>query len=150
MADAQTAGGYAKEITEDEKQKQADAIKRHIAKSDACITTALIPGRRAPILITAEMVRGMRPGSVIVDLAAEQGGNCALTQPGLEIEHAGVTIVGLTNVASLMPADASRLYARNVSALLEHLAPGGELALDFDDEITAGACVTRPTAEVAA
>ncbi len=90
----------------------------------------------------------MRPGSVIVDLASESGGNCELTEPGREITSAGVTIVGLTNVASLMPADASRLYARNVSALLEHLAPGGTLHLDFDDEITAGACVAGapPTA----
>ena len=92
----------------------------------------------------------MRPGSVIVDLAAETGGNCELTEPGREIAHGGVTIVGLTNVPSLMPADASRLYARNVSALLEHLAPGGTPALDFEDEITAGACVTGPPAGVAA
>jgi NAD(P) transhydrogenase subunit alpha len=91
----------------------------------------------------------MRPGSVIVDLAAETGGNCELTKPGEETTERGVTIVGLTNVPSTMPADASRLYARNVSALLTHLAPEGELQLDFDDEITAGACVTR-AAEVAA
>ena len=86
----------------------------------------------------------MRPGSVIVDLASESGGNCELTEPGREITHTGVTIVGLTNVASSMPSDASRLYARNVSALLDHLAPGGTLELDFEDEITAGACVTGP------
>ena len=106
------------------------------------ITTALIPGRPAPRLIPADAVRKMRPGSVIVDLAAETGGNCELTKPGEETDEGGVTIVGLTNLASLMAADASRLYARNVMALLQHLAPGGELALDFDDEITAGACVT--------
>ena len=92
----------------------------------------------------------MRPGSVIVDLASESGGNCELTEPGREITNAGVTIVGLTNVASLMPADASRLYARNVSALLEHLAPEGTLHLDFDDEITAGACVAGAPAAATA
>ena len=91
---------------------------------DVVITTAAVPGRPAPTLIHAPAVESMRPGSVIVDLAAETGGNCELTEPGREIAHSGVTIVGLTNVPSLMPADASRLYARNVSALLEHLAPG--------------------------
>jgi NAD(P) transhydrogenase subunit alpha len=92
----------------------------------------------------------MRPGSVIVDLAADTGGNCEVTSPGHEIAHTGVTIVGFTNVPSLMPADASRLYSRNVAALLQHLAPDGELALDFDDEITAGACVAGAPAEVPA
>jgi NAD(P) transhydrogenase subunit alpha len=114
------------------------------------ITTAAVPGRPAPTLIPADAVDAMRPGSVIVDLAAESGGNCELTEPGREITHAGVTIVGLTNVPSLMAADASRLYARNVGTLLEHLAPAGTLALDFDDEITAGACVTGGPAEGAA
>jgi len=109
-----------------------------------------VPGRPAPTLIHAPGVESMRPGSVIVDLAAETGGNCELTEPGREITHDGVVIVGLTNVPSLMPADASRLYARNVTALLEHLAPGGTLQLDFEDEITAGACVTGPPAGVAA
>jgi NAD(P) transhydrogenase subunit alpha len=107
------------------------------------ITTALVPGRAAPRLIPAAAVAGMRPGSVIVDLAAEAGGNCELTQPGEVVEREDVTIVGLTNVPSTMPYHASQLYARNVSALLQHLAPNGELALDWDDEITAGACVTR-------
>ena len=112
------------------------------------ITTALIPGRPAPKLIPASAVRGMRPGSVIVDLAAEAGGNCELTEPGEEVVREGVTIVGPTNLAATMPYHASQLYARNVTALLQHLAPDGELVLDFDDEITAGACVTRK--EVAA
>ena len=107
------------------------------------ITTALVPGRPAPRLIPAAAVSRMRQGSVVVDVAAEAGGNCELTVPGEIVEREGVTIVGLTNLASLMAADASRLYSRNVAALLQHLAPGGELALDFDDEITAGACVTR-------
>ena len=97
-------------------------------------------------LVPASSVAAMRAGSVIVDLAAEAGGNCELTSPGEEVVREGVTIVGLTNLPSLLAADASRLYARNVAALLHHLAPGGELALDFDDEITAGACVTREPA----
>ena len=107
------------------------------------ITTALVPGRPAPRLIPASAVAAMRGGSVIVDLAAEAGGNCELTSPGEEIVREGVTIVGLTNLASSMPYHASQLYSRNVTALLLHLAPEGELTLDFEDEITAGACVTR-------
>ena len=146
----ETEGGYARELTAEQQQAQQDALSARIPDFDVVITTAAVPGRPAPTLIPAGVVDAMHEGSVIVDLAAETGGNCALTEPGREIEHAGVMIVGLTNVPSLMPADASRLYARNVSALLEHLAPGGHLALDFDDEITAGACVTHPTAEVAA
>jgi NAD(P) transhydrogenase subunit alpha len=108
------------------------------------ITTALVPGKPAPHLIPAAAVERMHAGSVIVDLAAEAGGNCELTEAGTEIEHGGVTIIGYTDLPSRMPAHASQLYARNVSALLQHLAPGGTLTLDFDDEITAGACVARP------
>jgi NAD(P) transhydrogenase subunit alpha len=145
----ETAGGYATELSPEEQARQSEALEEHIASMDLVITTALVPGRPAPKLIPAAAVRRMRPGSVVVDLAAETGGNCELTVPGEEVVREGVTIVGLTNVPSLVPSDASRLYARNVSALLEHLAPGGELALDFDDEITAGACVARPE-EVAA
>ena len=107
------------------------------------ITTAAIPGRPAPKLITAEAVRAMRPGSVIVDLAAETGGNCELTEPGSEIVDGGVTIVGLTNLPSTMPTHASQLLSRNIAALLGLLVRDGELALDWDDEIVAGACVTR-------
>jgi NAD(P) transhydrogenase subunit alpha len=145
----ETAGGYATELTDEQQARQQEALEEHIAAMDVVITTALVPGRPAPRLIPASAVRRMRPGSVIVDLAAEAGGNCELTVPGDEVVREGVTIVGLTNLPSLVPNDASRLYARNVSALLEHLAPGGELALDFSDEITAGACVARPE-EVAA
>jgi proton-translocating NAD(P)+ transhydrogenase subunit alpha len=139
----ETEGGYARELSPEEQARQQAALEERIPGFDAVITTALVPGRAAPRLIPAAALRGMRPGSVIVDLAAEAGGNCELTAPGEIVERDGVTIVGLTNLASLMAADASRLYARNVSALLLHLAPGGELTLDFDDEITAGACVTR-------
>ena len=142
----ETEGGYARELTAEQQAAQQAALNERIPEFDIVITTAAVPGRPAPKLIPATAARAMRSGSVIVDLAAETGGNCELTEPGREVVHDGVTIVGLTNVASLMPADASRLYARNVSALLEHLAPGGALSLDFDDEITAGACVAgRPT-----
>jgi NAD(P) transhydrogenase subunit alpha len=140
----ETAGGYATELTEEQQAQQQAALEEQIAAMDVVITTALVPGRPAPRLIPASVVRRMRPGSVVVDLAAEAGGNCELTVPGEEVVRDGVTIVGLTNLAALVPSDASRLYARNVSALLEHLAPGGVLTLDFADEITAGACVAKP------
>jgi NAD(P) transhydrogenase subunit alpha len=140
----ETAGGYATELTEAEQRQQQEELTRAIGDCDVVITTALVPGRPAPRLISAAAVRAMRPGSVIVDLAAEAGGNCELTEPGAEVVREGVTIVGLTNLAATMPVHASQLYARNVSALLVHLAPDGRLQLDFDDEITAGACVARP------
>jgi NAD(P) transhydrogenase subunit alpha len=139
----ETAGGYARELTEDEQRGQQEALAERIPDYDVVITTALIPGRPAPKLIPAAAVKRMRPGSVIVDLAAEAGGNAEPTQPGEIVERDGVTLVGLTNLASTMPFHASQLYARNVSALLQHLAPEGRLALDWDDEITSGACVTR-------
>jgi NAD(P) transhydrogenase subunit alpha len=139
----ETEGGYARELTEEEQRRQQEELEQRLPEFDAVVTTAQVPGRPAPKLIPASAVEAMRPGSVIVDLAAETGGNCALTEPGEEVVRHGVTILGLVNLAATMPLDASRLYARNVSALLEHLAPEGRLELDFDDEITAGACVTR-------
>jgi len=139
----ETEGGYARELTEEEQRRQQDELARRIPEFDVVITTALIPGRPAPKLIPASAVEGMRPGSVIVDLAAEAGGNCELTEPGEEVVREGVTIVGLTNLPSTMPAHASQLYSKNVGALLNHLVVDGELQLDFEDEITAGACVTR-------
>jgi NAD(P) transhydrogenase subunit alpha len=139
----ETAGGYARELTEDEQRRQQAALAERIPDYDVVITTALVPGKPAPRLIPAGSVARMRPGSVIVDLAAEAGGNCEATEPGEVVERNGVTVVGLTNLPSTMPFHASQLYARNVSALLQHLAPDGELALDWEDEITAGACVTR-------
>ena len=141
----ETAGGYATELTPEQQAEQQRALEERIPDFDVVITTALIPGRPAPRLIPAAAVAQMRPGSVIVDLAAETGGNCELTRPGEEADENGVRIVGLLNLPSLMAADASRLFARNVTSLLQHLAPGGELALDFEDEITGGACVTRST-----
>jgi NAD(P) transhydrogenase subunit alpha len=142
-------GGYARELTPEELELQQRALEERIPEFDAVITTALVPGRPAPKLIPASAVAAMSAGSVIVDLAAETGGNCELTEPGEEVVREDVTIVGFTNVPSTMPAHASQLYSRNVTALLTHLAPEGELKLDFEDEITAGACVTRG-AEVAA
>jgi NAD(P) transhydrogenase subunit alpha len=143
VSGTETEGGYATELTPEQQAQQQAALEERIPEFDVVITTALVPGRPAPKLIPAAAVAGMRPGSVIVDLAAETGGNCELTAPGEEVEREGVTIVGFTDLASRLPYHASQLYSRNVSALLEHLAPGGELALDFDDEITGGACVTR-------
>jgi len=139
----ETEGGYARELTPEEQERQQEELERRIPDFDAVITTALVPGRPAPKLIPASAVRGMRPGSVIVDLAAEAGGNCELTEPGEEVVREGVTIVGLTNLPSTMPFHSSQLYSKNVAALIEHLVTDGELALDFGDEITAGACVTR-------
>jgi H+-translocating NAD(P) transhydrogenase subunit alpha len=140
----ETEGGYARELTPEEQQRQQAALEERLPEFDVVVSTALVPGRAAPRLVPASAVARMRPGAVVVDLAAEAGGNCELTQPGKVVERGGVTVVGLTNLASTMPADASRLLSRNVQALLQHLAPEGELALDFDDEITAGACVVRP------
>jgi NAD(P) transhydrogenase subunit alpha len=140
----ETAGGYATELTEEQQRAQQEALTRAIAGQDVVITTALVPGRPAPRLITAEAVRSMRPGSVIVDLAAEAGGNCELTEPGDEVVREGVTILGPLNLPATVPLHASQLYSRNVSALLAHLAPDGELRLDWDDEITAGTSVARP------
>ena len=139
----ETEGGYARELSAEEQQRQQSALEQRIPEFDAVITTALVPGRPAPKLIPASAVSAMRAGSVIVDLAAETGGNCELTEPGDEVVREGVTIVGLTNLPSSMPSHASQLYSRNVMALLAHLAPERELKLDFEDEITAGACVTR-------
>jgi proton-translocating NAD(P)+ transhydrogenase subunit alpha len=139
----ETEGGYAQALSEEQQQRQQQELEARLPEFDVVITTALIPGRPAPRLIPASAVAAMRPGSVIVDLAAEAGGNCELTEPGGEVVRENVTIVGPTNLPSSMPFHASQLYARNVAALIRHLAPEGELALDFDDEITAGACVTR-------
>ena len=134
-------GGYARELTPEEMQAQQQALEARIGDFDVVITTAAVPGRAAPKIIPASAVKAMRPGSVIVDLAAETGGNCELTEPGEIVEREGVTLVGVTNLPSSMPYHASTLYSRNIQALLLHLAPEGELSLDWSDEITAGACV---------
>ena len=139
----ETEGGYARELSEEEQRKQQEELEARIGDFDVVVTTALIPGRPAPKLIPQSAIESMRPGSVIVDLAAEAGGNADLTQADEEVTHNGVTILGPTNLPSSMPYHASQLYARNVTALVNHLAPEGELTLDFEDEITSGACVTR-------
>ena len=139
----ETEGGYARELTPEQQAAQQVELQARIPTFDAVITTAAIPGRPAPTLITAEAVRAMRPGSVIVDLAAESGGNCELTQPGSEIVESGVTIVGTTNIPSSMPTHASQLLSRNVASLVGLFVREGELVIDWDDEIVSGSCVTR-------
>ncbi len=141
VTDAEAEGGYARELTAEEMKAQQDALEGRIAEFDVVITTAAVPGRAAPKIIPASAVQAMRPGSVIVDLAAETGGNCELTEPGEVVVREDVTLVGLTNLPSTMPYHASTLYSRNVQALLLHLAPEGQLKLDWSDEITAGTCV---------
>jgi H+-translocating NAD(P) transhydrogenase subunit alpha len=139
----ETEGGYARELTAEQQEAQQAELQSRIPGFDAVITTAAIPGRPAPKLVTADAVRGMRAGSVIVDLAAETGGNCELTKPGEVVVEDGVTIVGTTNLPSTMATHASQLLARNMASLLGLLVKDGELVLDWDDEIVAGACVTR-------
>jgi NAD(P) transhydrogenase subunit alpha len=139
----EAAGGYAREMTEDRAARQRDLLAPFVAAADAVITTAAVPGRRAPLLVTAAMVGGMRPGSVVVDLAAESGGNCELSVPGEQVWHGQVLVWGARNPASAMPQHASQLYARNLVNLLLLMSEGGEVRLDFDDEIVAGCCVTH-------
>lgn len=142
--DAEGAGGYAKELTEEAKRKQQEQLGLKTREFDAVITTALIPGRPAPRLITKETVAGMRPGSVIVDLAAETGGNCELTEPGKTCVKHGVTICGHINLPATMPVHASQLYAKNVTELLKLMVnKEGKLTIDFNDEIIKGACLTH-------
>lgn len=143
LEDVETAGGYAKEVTEDVKKKEHELLRRHVAESDVVICTAQVPGKRAPILVTADMVDAMRPGSVIVDLAAEAGGNCELTKPGEELVHNGVIVAGPVNVPSMLAAHASQMYARNVQALLLHIVRDGSIHVDLDDEIVGACCVTH-------
>ncbi len=141
--DAQDAGGYAKAQSEDFYQRQQQQLAKRMAGSDVVITTALVPGQPAPVLISEAAVIGMKPGSVIVDLAAEKGGNCACTEPDRDIVVHGVTIIGRTNLPSEIPANASQMYTKNVVTFLKHLAPEGELVLDLEDEITRGAMLTH-------
>jgi NAD(P) transhydrogenase subunit alpha len=141
---AEGEGGYARELTDEEKQAQQQELAEKISTFDVVITTALVPGRPAPRLVTAESVKNMKPGSVIVDLAGETGGNVELTEPGKTVVKHDVTIVSPLNLPSSMAEHASALYARNVQSLLELLVDDeGTLNLDFDDEIIAGACITR-------
>jgi H+-translocating NAD(P) transhydrogenase subunit alpha len=141
--EASGEGGYARELTEEERAEQQRALQEAIGKVDVVITTALVPGRRAPTLVTAGAVENMKPGSVIVDLAGEAGGNCELSEPGQTVIKHNVKITAPLNVASTMSEHASQLYARNVEALLGLMIEDGELKLDFDDEVISGACLTR-------
>jgi NAD(P) transhydrogenase subunit alpha len=136
-------GGYAKEMSREALQKQQATIAEHIATADVVITTALIPGKPAPRLVTVEMVERMRAGSVIVDIAAEQGGNCALTQPDQDVRHNDVIVLGPTNLPATSPLDASTLYARNVLELVLHVVEKGALKIDLEDEITKGTLLTH-------
>jgi H+-translocating NAD(P) transhydrogenase subunit alpha len=141
--DAQTAGGYAKEVSEDYKKRQSEALAKHAAKADAIVCTALIPGKRAPVLITEEIVKSMRAGSVIVDLAAEQGGNCALTEPGQTVVKHGVTIIGAADLPSHVSVHASQMWSRNMEKLLFHVTKDGTLVCDTKDEIVRGCLITH-------
>lgn len=142
-SDAEDKGGYAKALAEDQQARQVELLAKHVAKADVVISTALIPGRPAPVLITERGVEGMQSGAVIVDLAAANGGNCALTRPDERVVHAGVQILGPTNLPASMPLHASQMYARTVAALLTEFTADGAFSPDFDDEIVQGACVTH-------
>src|SRR5438093_13322861 len=139
---AEATGGYAKQLSEETHRRELAFIEQHVRDADIVITTAAIPGKRAPVLITAEAVRGMKPGAVIVDLAAETGGNCELTEPGSEVTHNGVLVLGPLNLPSTLPYHASQMYARNIASFLSHVARDGKLVVDLGDEIIRDTCVT--------
>ncbi len=141
--DTVAAGGYAKEISEASKQRTQEVVAEHVKQSDVVITTAQVPGRKAPVLVTEEMVAQMKPGSVIVDLAAEQGGNCACTEPGKDVQWNGVTIIGPINLPSSMPVHASQLYAKNLLTLVQYLIKDNALQLNFEDDIIKATCITH-------
>jgi NAD(P) transhydrogenase subunit alpha len=141
--DAEDKSGYARSQSDEFYRKQQELMLRCVAAADVVISTALVPGQRAPILVSEAMVQAMRPGSVIVDLAAEQGGNCALTEPGQDVVRHGVTIMGPTNLPSTMPFHASQMYARTVTSFLAHLLRDGAVQLELDDDLTRGPLVTH-------
>jgi len=140
--EAETAGGYAEEVTEQARESQLAALATHVANADIVITSAQVPGRAAPRLITTQMVEAMRPGSVVVDLAASSGGNCEATIAGEEVAVGGVTVLGPTDLAGRTAGDASDMYSRNITELIRHLSTEGHLVIDPDDEIGAAVCVT--------
>ena len=140
---AETAGGYAKAMDENFYRRQREMMTKVLAESDAVITTAAVPGKKAPILITQEMVRGMRRGSIIVDLAAETGGNCELTRPGETVEVDGVSILGPVNLPSTVPYHASQMYARNIASFLQLVVKDGKLHLDLEDQVIRETLVTH-------
>jgi len=138
----QDAGGYAKEASEEFLKKQKELIFKHITEADIVITTALVPGKKAPVLVTEEMVKNMRPGSVILDMAVEFGGNCELSENGKTVKKYDVTIIGEPNLPSLVPTHASEVYSKNILALLLHIGKQGKVELNLKDEITKGALIT--------
>jgi NAD(P) transhydrogenase subunit alpha len=142
-AGAEAAGGYAKAMDEDFYRRQRELLAQVVARNDVVITTAAVPGKQAPVLVTGEMVKGMAAGSVVVDLAAEQGGNCELTQAGKTVVESGVTIIGQTNLPSGVPYHASQMYARNITSFLLHLVKDGQLQVNLEDEITRATLVAR-------
>ena len=146
--DAQAEGGYARELTDEEKQRQADKLAEHLAKSDAVISTASVPGRPAPLIISKQMVEGMSPGSVIVDLSAESGGNCELTEPGSTIRHNGVVVDGPLNLASQAAIHASEMFAKNLLNLLELMVEEDQLKINREDEVVNGCLLTHEGALV--
>jgi H+-translocating NAD(P) transhydrogenase subunit alpha len=137
------AGGYAKEVSEVSKRRTQAAIAEHVKMSDVVITTAQVPGRQAPRLVTADMIAEMKPGSVIVDLAADQGGNCEGSEAGKTVVKGGVTLIGEANLPSTVPFHASQMYAKNILTLVQFLVKDGVLTLNFDDDIVSSACVTQ-------
>jgi len=141
--DTESEGGYAKELSEDSQERQRQVIHEHAKKSDVIITTALIPGKKAPLLVTEQMVKDMEPGSVIIDMAAEQGGNCALTEADKTVTKEDVIIAGPTNLPATLPQHASQLYAKNMQSLLKHLLEEEKLKFDFEDEITLKTTITH-------
>ena len=143
QASGEAKGGYAAELTPEQQARQREALSKHIADADAVICSALVPGRKAPVLLSEAQVSGMRPGSVVVDLAADQGGNCALTRPGEVVDHRGVKVHGPLNVPSSVPLHASQMLSKNFQTFLLHLLKKGEPQIDLADEVTAGALVTR-------
>ena len=143
MGGGEGEGGYAREMGEEFLRKQREIVTRHVSEADVVICTALIPGRKAPVLVTQEMVEGMRPGSLVIDLAVAQGGNCALSKVEEEVDHGGVLILGPSNLPAETPYDASQLYARNVWALIDPLLGESGLNLDLEDEVVAGALLTH-------
>lgn len=140
--DMQDAGGYAKEASEEFLKKQKELIFKHVTHADIVITTALVPGKKAPILVTEEMVKGMRPGSVVLDMAVEFGGNCEVSEKGKIVKKHDVTIIGEPNLPSLVPTNSSEVYSKNLLALLEHISKEGKIELNLKDEIVKGALIT--------
>jgi NAD(P) transhydrogenase subunit alpha len=141
--DMQDSGGYAKEASEEFLKKQKELIFKHITEADIVITTALVPGKKAPVLVTEEMVKNMRPGSVVLDMAVEFGGNCEVSEKGKNVKKQGVTIIGEPNLPSLVPTHSSEMYAKNILSLLQHIGKEGNIELNLEDEIVQGSLITH-------